>query len=83
MALMTHLEAEDDGHGPVPMDVGAMKGKKGEKGKNNEHGKGTEKGKERGKKGKRKRTRKRREASAKYEFPGPPQVSRQVEAQGE
>ena len=32
-ALMNYLEAEDDGHGPVPMEVGAMKGKKGDKGK--------------------------------------------------
>ena len=24
VALMNHLEAEDDGHGPVPMEVGAM-----------------------------------------------------------
>ena len=39
MALMDHLEAEDDGHGPVPVEVGAMKGKKGDKGKNG-HGKG-------------------------------------------
>ena len=30
---MNYLEAEDDGHGPVPMEVGAMKGKKGDKGK--------------------------------------------------
>ena len=29
VALMNYLEAEDDGHGPVPMEVGAMKGKKG------------------------------------------------------
>ena len=33
VALMNCLEAEDDGHGPVPMDVGARKGKKGDKGK--------------------------------------------------
>ena len=33
VALMNYLEAEDDGHGPVPMEVGAMKGKKGDKGK--------------------------------------------------
>ena len=26
-------EAEDDGHGPVPMEVGAMKGKEGDRGK--------------------------------------------------
>ena len=26
VALMNHLEAEDDGHGPVPMEIGAMKG---------------------------------------------------------
>ena len=26
VALMNYLEAEDDGHGPVPMEVGAMKG---------------------------------------------------------
>ena len=25
---MNYLEAEDDGHGPVPTEVGAMKGKK-------------------------------------------------------
>ena len=30
---MNYLEAEDDGHGPVPMEVGAMKGKKGGKGR--------------------------------------------------
>ena len=29
---MIYLEAEDDGHGPVPMEVGAMKGKKGHRG---------------------------------------------------
>ena len=29
MAVTSYLEAEDDGHGPVPMEVGAMKGKKG------------------------------------------------------
>ena len=29
LALMNYLEAEDDGHGPVPMEVGAMKGKNG------------------------------------------------------
>ena len=28
VALMNNLEAEDDGHGPIPMEVGAMKGKK-------------------------------------------------------
>ena len=33
------MEAEDDGHGPVPMEVGAMKGKKGDKGKK-DYGKG-------------------------------------------
>ena len=33
VALMNCLEAQDDGHGPVPMEVGAMKGKKGDKGK--------------------------------------------------
>ena len=27
VALMNYLEAEDDGHSPVPMEVGAMKGK--------------------------------------------------------
>ena len=32
VAVMNYLEAEDDGHGPVPMEVGAMKGKKGDKG---------------------------------------------------
>ena len=31
VALMNFLEAADDGHGPVPMEVGAMKGKKGDK----------------------------------------------------
>ena len=31
VALMNYLEAEDDGHGPVPMEVGAMKGKTGDK----------------------------------------------------
>ena len=36
---MNHLEAEDDGHGPVPMEVGAMKGKKGDRGKKG-YGKG-------------------------------------------
>ena len=36
---MNYLEAEDDGHGPVPMEVGAMKGKKGDKGKKG-YGKG-------------------------------------------
>ena len=30
---MNYLEAEDDGHGPVPMGVGAMKGNKGDRGK--------------------------------------------------
>ena len=30
---MNYLEAEDAGHGPVPMEVGAMKGKKGDKGR--------------------------------------------------
>ena len=33
VALMKYLEAEDDRHGPAPMEVGAMKGKKGDKGK--------------------------------------------------
>ena len=33
MGLTNKLEAEDDGHGPVPIEVGAMKGKKGDKGK--------------------------------------------------
>ena len=36
---MNYLEAEDDGHGPVPMEVGAMKGKKGGRGKKG-YGKG-------------------------------------------
>ena len=36
---MSYLEAEDDGHGPAPMEVGAMKGKKGDKGKKG-YGKG-------------------------------------------
>ena len=39
IALMSYLEAEDDGHGPVPMEVGAMKGKKRDRGKNG-YGKG-------------------------------------------
>ena len=39
VALMNYLEAEDDGHGAVPMEVGAMKGKKGDRGKNG-YGKG-------------------------------------------
>ena len=39
VALMNYLEAEDDGRGPVPMEVGAMKGKKGDKGKKG-YGKG-------------------------------------------
>ena len=39
VALMNYLEAEDDGHGPVPMEVGAMKGKKGDRGKKG-YGKG-------------------------------------------
>ena len=39
VALMNYLEAEDDGHGPVPMEVGALKGKKGDKGKKG-YGKG-------------------------------------------
>ena len=30
---MSYLETEDDGYGPVPMEVGAMKGKKGDRGK--------------------------------------------------
>ena len=33
VALMNYLEAEDDGHGLVPMEVGAIKGKKEDKGK--------------------------------------------------
>ena len=36
---MNYLEAEDDGHGPAPMEVGAMKGKKGDRGKKG-YGKG-------------------------------------------
>ena len=36
---MNYLEAEDDGLGPVPMEVGAMKGKKGDRGKKG-YGKG-------------------------------------------
>ena len=39
VALMNYLEAEDDGHGPVPMEVGALKGKIGDKGKKG-YGKG-------------------------------------------
>ena len=39
--MMIYLEAEDDANGPVPMEVGAMKGsgKKGDKGKKG-YGKG-------------------------------------------
>ena len=33
VALMNYLEVEDNGHGPVPMEVGAIKGKKGDRGK--------------------------------------------------
>ena len=33
VALMNYLETEDDGHGGVSMEVGAMKGKKGDRGK--------------------------------------------------
>ena len=40
VALMNYLEAEDDGHGSVPMEVGAMKGKKGDRCKKG-YGKGT------------------------------------------
>ena len=36
---MDYLEAEDGGHGPVPVEIGAMKGKKGDKGKKG-YGKG-------------------------------------------
>ena len=36
---MNYLEAEDDGHGPVPMEVGALKGKTGDK-SNKGYGKG-------------------------------------------
>ena len=36
VALISYLEAEDDGHGPVPMEIDAMKGKKGEKAKKKE-----------------------------------------------
>ena len=39
VALMKYLEGEDDGLGPVPMEGGAMKGKKGDRGKNG-YGKG-------------------------------------------
>ena len=39
VSLINCLEAEDDGHGPVPMEVGSMKGKKGDKGKKG-YGKG-------------------------------------------
>ena len=60
---MNYLEAEDHGHGPVPMEVDAMKGKKGDNGKgkygksfgkydkNNEYSKNNEygKGSEKGK----------------------------------
>ena len=36
---MNYLEAEDDGHGLVPMEFGAIKGKKGDRGKKG-YGKG-------------------------------------------
>ena len=39
VALMNYLEAEYNRHGPVPMEVGAMKGKKGDKRKRG-YGKG-------------------------------------------
>ena len=39
VALMNYLKAEDDSHGTVPMEVGAMKGKKGDRGKQG-YGKG-------------------------------------------
>ena len=39
VALTNYLDAEDDGHGLVPMEVEAMKGKKGDKGKKG-YGKG-------------------------------------------
>ena len=39
VALMNYLEAKDDVHGPVPMEVGAMNCKKGDKGKKG-YGKG-------------------------------------------
>ena len=98
VALMNYLEAEDDDHGPVPMEVGAMKGKKGDKGKKG-HGKGKfgkslgkyDKSNEhskihdygKGRERQRKRTRKRRETSAKLEFPRLLQVMWQMETQGE
>ena len=72
MASMNYLEAEDDGHGPVPMEVGAMKGKngcgKGKYGesfgkydKSNEYSKNNEygKGTEKGKERGKERQRKR------------------------
>ena len=37
--LMNYPEAEDDGHGLVPMEIGAMKVKRGDKGKTG-HSKG-------------------------------------------
>ena len=71
---MNHLEAEDDGHGPVPMEVGAMKGKKGDRGKKG-NGKGTF-GKNLGKYNKsdehskrNNKEMKRRETSCKFQFP--------------
>ena len=42
VVLMNYLEAEDDGHGPVPMEVGAMKGKKGDRGKKGYHLRGND-----------------------------------------
>ena len=47
---MNYLEAEVDGHGPVPMEVGAMKGK--ERAKTTITAKAMRKEKERGNKGK-------------------------------
>ena len=80
---MNYLEAEDDCHGPAPMEVGAMKGKRGDKGKKG-HDKrkkatSTEKTTSTAKtmrkeiKQERKakeKARKRRDISAKFEFPG-------------
>ena len=96
---MNCLEAENDGHGPVHMEVGAMKGKKGDKGKkgygkgkydenneynkNNEYGKGSEKGREKGKKSKGKGQVKNEKPAPNSSFQGYLQVMWQVEAQDE
>ena len=92
---MNYLEAEDDGHGPVPMEVGAMKGKKGDsKGKygkslgkydkSNEYSKNNDygKGNEKGKeRGKKGKGKGQRKDE--FEIPGLLQVMWQMGTQGE